>query len=87
MMKKMMRTYQITKEQFENTEWQPNGHDVDIIETEPGWNYGDIIDNMGTGLTAEQMTDAVGLTVWKVYADDPENATYIVELADDYDLA
>ena len=40
---KNLKYYQISREQFEATEYRPLGVEVFDLETEDGWNYGDVI--------------------------------------------
>ena len=59
---KIIKVYQITEEQFKNTEYRPSVM-TEEIETEDEWCYADVIENMGEGLTAEKVVDAGDLVV------------------------
>ncbi len=83
---KNLKFYIISKEQFLNTEFRPVDVEIDSsIETEDGWNYGDVIQNAGDGHIAEKVAETTdGLIVWKItsfYPDD-DVEQYVVEITD-----
>ena len=80
-----IKYYAITPEQFEKTEYRPLDITTIDIETEDGWDLGDIIDNAGEGYAADLMIEtADGLKIWHIYeADslgDPNDGEYLVQL-------
>lgn len=77
---KKLKVYQITEEQFKNTEYRPDVEIDDSIETEDDWDYADVVDNMGEGLSAEKVVDVADLMVYVVRDDDDEIVDYVVEL-------
>lgn len=84
---KKLKIYQITEEQFKNTDFSPLGVEADEIETEDGWSYGDVIENMGEGYSVEKAYEAEGFIIWKVYREisytdgtsEEEEVAYTVE--------
>ena len=80
---KNLKFYVITEEQYNKTEYRPLDVEITEIETEDGWNYGDIIENNGDGYAAEIIhTTSDGLIIWKIANlwDEEEPAQYIVEI-------
>lgn len=63
---KKIRVYDITREQFEATEYRPLGVETTEIETEDEWNYGDIIENEAK-YEVEVAADCRDLIVWKIH--------------------
>lgn len=70
--------YEISKEQYERTEYRPLGVEWEEFETENGWNYGDAIENEETFKT-EKVEEARDLIVWRVFNESGFEA-YIVEV-------
>lgn len=62
---KKIKVYTITKSQFEKSEYRPLV-EIDDIETEDEWNYGDIIENEGE-YEVEIAADCRDLIVWKIH--------------------
>lgn len=78
---KTLKFYQITKEDYEKTNYRPIDIEVDEIETEDGWNYGDVVEN-SDGYAAQAVKETESLIIWKVlgvYPYDNEEQ-YIVEI-------
>lgn len=63
---KAIKIYDITRKQFEATEYRPLGVEIDEIETEDEWNYGDVIENEGE-YEVEVAADCRDLIVWKIH--------------------
>lgn len=86
---KKIKFYTITKSQFEKTEYRPLGVEIDDIETEDEWSYGDIIENEGE-YEVEVAADCRDLIVWKIHTptwqieegvdEDEFVEEYVVEL-------
>lgn len=70
--------YGISKEEFERTEYRPLGAEWEEIETENGWDYGDIIENEGI-FEVKKVEEARDLIVWRIF-DESGYETYIVEV-------
>lgn len=79
---KTLKFYEITKEDYENTNYRPLGAEIDEIETEDGWNYGDIIENNGDGYLAAIIKETANMIIWKVISiyDGNDTEQYIVEI-------
>lgn len=63
---KKIKVYDITRRQFEKTEYRPLGIEVEEIETEDDWDYGDVIENEGK-YDFEVAADCRDLIVWRVH--------------------
>lgn len=75
-----LRIYQITEEQFKNTEYRPLDAEISTLETEDEWNYSDMIDNTGENAICDLVHECGDLYVWKVTTFDTNETLYIVEL-------
>lgn len=75
-----LRFYQITEEQFKNTEYRPLDVEIDTLETENEWNYADAIENTGENAICDLAHECDDLYVWKVTTFDTNETLYIVEL-------
>lgn len=78
---KTLKFYQITKEDYEKTNYRPIDIEVDEIETEDGWNYGDVVEN-SDGYAAQSVKETESLIIWKVLSVYPydNEEQYIVEI-------
>lgn len=67
---KKLRVYEITKEDYEKTNYRPIDVEVFEIETEDGWTYGDVIQNNGDGYVAELLYETADIMIWKTISFD-----------------
>lgn len=77
---KTIKIYQITEEQFKNTEYIQDVETVEI-ETEDDWHYSDIVE-INECLIAEKVVDAGDLFVYIIRNGENEIIDYVVELAE-----
>ena len=78
---KNLKYYPISREQFENTEYRPLGVEVFDLETEDGWNFGDVIEN-AADYQVELAHDAGDVLIWCVFSDAEDYESFIVEIVD-----
>lgn len=83
---KTIRYYEITAEQFKNTEYRPLDVQTFEFETEDGWDIKDVVENEGAGFVAELAVETSdGLKIWNVhdfwdYTEGVPEGAYIVEI-------
>ena len=78
---KKLKYYPISREQFEATEYRPSGVELFDLETEDGWNYGDVIENAAE-YQVELAHDAGDVLIWRVFLDSECYESFIVEVVD-----
>ena len=78
---KNLKYYPISREQFEATEYRPSGVEVFDLETDDGWNYGDVIENAAE-YHVELAHDAGDVLIWRVFSDLSDYESFIVEVVD-----
>ena len=83
---KKLYYYDITEADYEKGNYRPRGQEIDYIETEDGFNYGDVLDVMQNGYTAEIVEEMDDIIIWNETAWDPDNdvrkGLYFVEIKD-----
>lgn len=75
---KTIKTYQITKEQYENTEYRPDVENVEF-KTEDNWCFADILSNMCIPFVYERHNDII---VYRIFTEYKDNSLYICEIID-----